>query len=118
MLITWHNLNEKKHHKPSPLQVKWSVPKEAKEAHWIWKNKGKSNSSTESERKNIIKKKRTLPNLSSSRLGVARFSKCILQASMILLWLYLTLSMTSVSVFIAELLLCILSNLWNVLLSS
>jgi hypothetical protein len=27
------NLNEKKHHKPSPLQVKWSVPKEAKEAH-------------------------------------------------------------------------------------
>jgi hypothetical protein len=33
------NLNEKKHHKPSPLQVKWSVPKEAKEAHWIWKNR-------------------------------------------------------------------------------
>ena len=49
------NLNEKKHHKPSPLQVKWSVPKEAKEAHWIWKNKGKSNGSTESERKDMIK---------------------------------------------------------------
>jgi uncharacterized protein (UPF0248 family) len=34
--------------------------KEAKKAHWIWKNNGKSNSSTESERKDMIKKKRTL----------------------------------------------------------
>jgi hypothetical protein len=34
--------------------------KEAKKTHWIWKNKGKSNSSTESERKDMIKKKRTL----------------------------------------------------------
>jgi hypothetical protein len=61
---------------------------------------------------------RSRSNLFSSRLGVARFSKCIFQASIILFWLYSTLSMTSVSVFIAELLLCILSNLWNVLLSS
>ena len=32
--------------------------KEVRKAHWIWKNKGKSNSSTESERKDMIKKKR------------------------------------------------------------
>ena len=34
--------------------------KEARKAHWIWKNKGNSNGSTESEKKDMIKKKRTL----------------------------------------------------------
>jgi hypothetical protein len=34
--------------------------KEARKAHWIWKNKGNSNGSAESERKDMIKKKRTL----------------------------------------------------------
>jgi hypothetical protein len=34
--------------------------KEARKAHWIWKNKGNSNGSTESEKKDIIKKKQTL----------------------------------------------------------
>ena len=34
--------------------------KEARKAHWIWKNKGNPNGSAESERKDMIKKKRTL----------------------------------------------------------
>jgi hypothetical protein len=44
--------------------------------------------------------RKSIPKYFSSRLGEASFSKCILQASIILFWLYSTLSMTSVSVFI------------------
>jgi hypothetical protein len=38
----------------------YQASKEARKAHWIWKNKGNSNGSAESERKDMIKKKRTL----------------------------------------------------------